>query len=600
MKKTGKIVLAVVLSLAFVAIAAVYHSGLSRVSLVGFVLNTFLSRNNPLGTLILESRRTGGQPPGATPVVAAGVDLGLLSSDPGNWPSYNRTFTSERYAPIRQINTENVGRLEPVCTFDTHLRENYESGPIMVNGALVFTTALDIFSIDPSTCRLNWQTHESFKPLTPNLVNRGAAYLDGRLFRGTLDGRVIAYDFKTGKRLWATAIGDPMREVVDAALIAWDGLVYAGVAQGDTKGVRGRMYALSAIDGHIVWETYVVPPLPGSSPRGPQGAMPAFQKDSWKNAPDVPISGGGTWTSYTLDASTGEIYIPVGNSAPDFVESLRAGENLFTNSVLVLDARTGNYARHYQVIPRDWHDWDVSNTPALITTRAGRKLLALAPKDGFLYAYDRDTKERIYRSPVTRIEHPDVPLNTHSETHFCPGAVGGAEWNGVAFDPHANLIFTGEDEWCTAVKLKTEAKVKAIEDGAYWMGADSANPLDLMGTQDPHSKWAGWLYATDADTGEWKWRLKSNYPILSGVTPTAGGLVFFGDMGGNFYAVEAVSGKPLWKHKMAGAIGGGVITYLADGRQKIAVAAGMSSVVWPTEQQTAKIVIFALPNPASP
>ncbi len=594
MKKTGKIVLTVVLSLACVAIAAVYRSGLSRVSLVGFVLNTFLSRNNPLGTLILESRGTGGPRPGATPVVAAGADVGLLSSDPGTWPTYNRTFTSERYAPLRQINTENVDRLEEICTYDTHLRENYESGPIMVSGALVFTTALDIFSIDPSTCRLNWRTHESFKPLTPNLVNRGAAYLDGRLFRGTLDGRVIAYDFKTGQRLWATAIGDPMREVVDAALIAWDGLVYAGVAQGDTKGVRGRMYALSAIDGHVVWETYVVPPLPGSSPRGPQGSVPAFQKDSWKNAPDVPISGGGTWASYTLDASNAELYIPVGNSSPDFVESLRAGANLFTNSVLVLDARTGNYARHYQVIPRDWHDWDVSNTPALITTRAGRKLLALAPKDGFLYAYDRATKERIYRSPVTRIEHPDVPLNTNSETHFCPGSVGGAEWNGVAFDPHANLIFTGEDEWCTAVKLKTEAKVKAIEAGAFWMGAETANPLDLMGTQDPHSKWAGWLYATDADTGEWKWRLKSNYPILSGITPTAGGLVFFGDMGGNFYAVDAASGKPLWKHTLAGAIGGGVITYLADGRQKIAVAAGMSSVVWPTEQQTAKIVIFAL------
>jgi alcohol dehydrogenase (cytochrome c) len=600
MKRTGKIVAATVLTLLCMAGAGVYYSGLSRITLFGFVLNTFLSRNNPLGTLIVERRRTGTSASGPAPALAAAADAALLSSDPGDWPSYNRTLTSERYAPLPQINTKNVDRLKEICQFDTHLRENYESGPIVVHGALIFTSALDTFSIDPSTCRLNWQAHENYQPLSPNLVNRGAAYLDGRLFRGTLDGRVIAYDFNTGKRLWVAVIGDPSKELVDAALIAWDGLVFAGVAQGDTKGVRGRMYALSASDGHVVWETYVVPPLPGNAQRGPQGSMPAFQKESWKNAPDVPISGGGTWTSYTLDVSTAELYIPVGNSSPDFVESLRPGENLFTNSVLVLDAHTGNYASHYRVIPRDWHDWDVSNTPALITTRAGRKLLALAPKDGFLYAYDRGTKQLIYRSPVTRIEHPDVPLNTHSETHFCPGAVGGAEWNGVAFDPHSNLLFTGEDEWCTAVKLKTEAQVKAIEEGAYWMGADTPNPMALMGTQDPHSKWAGWLYATDADTGEWTWRLKSNYPILSGVTPTAGGLVFFGDMGGNLYAADIASGKPLWKHKVAGAIGGGVVTYVVDGKQRVAVAAGMSSVVWPTEQHTAKIVIFALPDAGSP
>jgi alcohol dehydrogenase (cytochrome c) len=128
------------------------------------------------------------------------------------------------------------------------------------------------------------------------------------------------------------------------------------------------------------------------------------------------------------------------------------------------------------------------------------------------------------------------------------------------------------------------------------MGANTANPLDTMGTQDPHSKWAGWLYGTDADTGIWKWRLKSNYPILSGVTPTAGGIVFFGDMGGNAYAVDSLSGKPLWRQKLDGAIGGGVITYLAGGSQKVALTAGLSSILWPTQQATAKIVVLGLPT----
>jgi alcohol dehydrogenase (cytochrome c) len=559
--------------------------------MVGFVLNTFRSRDNPLGTLVLESRgRT--EPWKESAAVRIADDL-------NGWPSFNRTLTSERFAPIDQINVNNVHSLKLMCTFDTHLRENYESGPLVVNGALIFTTAFDVYSLDPSTCKLNWQAHEDIKLVTPNLVNRGAAYLDGRIYRGTLDGRVIAYDIGTGKRSWATSIADPAREVVDAALIAWNGLVFAGVAQGDTKGVRGRMYALDASDGHIVWETLLIPPAPGDAARGPQGVMPAMQKDSWHNLPGVPISGGGTWTSYTLDAVAGELFVPVGNSSPDFVENLRPGSDLFSNSVLILDAKTGNYASHYQVIPRDWHDWDVSNTPSLFTTRSGRKVMALAPKDGYLYVYDRDTRQRLFRSPATRLENHDLPLNTVTETHFCPGAVGGAEWNGVAYHPPTNLIFTGEDDWCTAVKLMSNADVKAIPEGDYWMGANTASPLEVMGTQDPHSTWAGWLYATDADTGEWKWRLKSNYPILSGVTPTAGGLVFFGDLGGNLYAADAASGKPLWKNRMAGAIGGGIITYVAGGSQKVAVAVGTSSIVWPTEQTTAKIVIFALPDAAS-
>jgi alcohol dehydrogenase (cytochrome c) len=592
--KKRNIAIGTVLGIAAVAAIALYFSGISRITLTGYILNTFLSRNNPLGTLLVEVHR-GVEPAVSSPVLESSPAQGTTVPDDGTWPSYNRTLTSRRYSPLVQINKKNVAKLKVLCSYDTHLRENYETGPLMVDGALIFTTGYDIFSINPSNCRLNWRAHEDFKARSPLLVNRGAAYLDGRLFRGTMDSRVMAYDFKTGKRIWETLIGDADKEQVDAALIAWNGLVFAGVAYGDTKGVRGRMYALSADDGHIVWETFLIPKAPSDPVRGPQGAMPESQAASWKNAPDVPISGGGTWTSYTLDPESGRLYVPVGNSSPDFVESLRPGENLFTNSVVVLDAKSGNYVSHIQVIPRDWHDWDVSNTPALLTTRGGKQLLAIAPKDGYLYGYDLVSGQKLYQSQATRIEHADVPLNTEKEVHFCPGAVGGAEWNGVAYHPATNLIYTGEDEWCTAVKLKDEAKVRAMDNGTYWMGAETANPLDLMGTQDPHSKWAGWLYATDADSGEWKWRLKSNYPILSGVTPTAGGIVLFGDMGGNVYAVDAVEGEPLWTQKVAGAVGGGVITYLADGSQKVAVAAGLSSILWPTEQATAKIVIMGLP-----
>jgi alcohol dehydrogenase (cytochrome c) len=514
-------------------------------------------------------------------------------SDSGSWPSYNRTLTSERYSPLHAIDAQNVRDLKVLCSYDTKLRESFETGPLMVDGALIGTTALDIFSIDPTNCRENWRTHEDYEIHILGL-NRGAAYLDGRLFRGTMDGRVLAYDFKTGERLWATPIADPGKgEIVDAAPIAWNGLVYLGTATG-FKSMKGRLYALSAATGSIVWETYLVPRSDGDPIRGPAGAMPVSAITTWKNAPDVPISGGGTWTSYTLDPATGRLYVPAANPSPDFVLSLREGENLYTDSVVILDANTGAYLNHFQVAPRDWHDWDVSNAPAVITTKSGKQLVSFAPKNGHLYGVDLATNGLLYRSAVTRVENVDVPLTTDRDTHFCPGSVGGGEWNGVAYDPQNNLIFTGETEWCTTVRLQSDSEVKAVSDGSIWMGGVKIDPLDIAGKQDPHSDWAGWLYATDADSGAWKWRLKTNYPIVSGITPTGGGLVFFGDMGGNFYAVDAMSGQKLWSKKLDGAIGGGVITYNAGGSQKVAVAAGLTSILWPTEQSTAKIVILGL------
>jgi alcohol dehydrogenase (cytochrome c) len=580
------------------AALALSLSGWSPITLAGMVLNTFRTANSPAGTLVVELRES-------SPVTAIGTtgaaDTSSRSNaepfDGGSWPSYNRTLTSQRYSPLNQINTQTVRGLKVLCSYDTHLHENFNPGPLMVDGALIGTTVHDTFSINPSTCRENWRTHEDFKPWAL-LLNRGAAYLDRRVFRGTQDGRVLAYDFKTGQRLWATTIADPKTgEIVSAAPIAWNGLVFIGNALGDVKGVKGRMYALAAEDGRIVWETYLVPKEPEHPVRGPEGRMPASAITTWENALDVPISGGATWTSYTLDPATGRLYVPVANGAPDFVKHLREGLNLYTNSIVVLDAKTGAYIDHFPAAPEgDWHDWDVSNAPSIFMTRGGTQLLSFAPKNGHLYGFDLATRQLRYRRPVTRIENADVPLSTDKDTHFCPGSTGGGEWNGVAYDPQTNLVLTGQSEWCTTVRLQPDVKVKAAKDGEPWMGNSIINPLHISGI--PDRDWAGWVYATDADSGEWKWRSKSNYPTLSGITPTGGGLVFFGDMGGNFYAVDASNGRRLWGQKLEGAVGGGVITYAANGSQKVAVAAGLSSIVWPTEVATAKIVILGLGEPA--
>ncbi len=554
---------------------------------VGETRSELLSLRAPPGTATTE--RNPAYKGAAAPAPAAGP-----SPAAADWPSYNKTLSSERFSDLSQINTKNVGKLKVLCTYDTGRLTSFETGLIMVEGALIGTTEFDIFSIDPATCAENWRTHEEY-PAYVLPTNRGAAYLDGMLFRGTEDGRLLAYDFKTGKRLWETTIADVKKgEAVPAAPIAWEGLVFIGNAGGDFKGGKGRMYALDARKGKIVWEFFLVPKSEGDAVRGPQGASP-LDNSTWKNVSGAPISGGGMWTSTTLDPATGLLYVPVGNPAPDYDIGAREGENFFADSVVVLDAKTGAYKNHYKIVRRDWHDWDVSNPPALFQTTGGKKLMALSPKDGFLYGFDRADNKLLYRTPVTTIENAEEPFSTEKDVHFCPGAGGGGEWNSPAYDPVTNLIFTGDVDWCTTVKLQTRDEVVSTSMGQPWTGEKSLNPFNVFGKfTRADGVWAGWLHAVDADSGVWKWRLKSNYPIMGAVTPTAGGLVFFGDMGGNFYALDAATGQKLWGQKIGGAIGGGVITYTANGAQKVAVATGYISPAFPAEIRRAQIAILGL------
>lgn len=506
-----------------------------------------------------------------------------------DWPTYNRTLSSERFATLDAITTKNVSALKVRCAYDTGEQTGFQTGLVQVDGALFATTEHDTFSIDPDTCKQNWRMHEDFKGGMLQ-VNRGLAWLDGRIFRGTADGRVLGYDAKTGKRLWSTTIADPAKgESVPAAPIAWSGLVFVGNAGSDNKGVKGRMYALDAQDGRIVWEFYMVPKGDGDFARGPQAPnTPADAAASWKNTTGLPITGGGTWTSYTLDPANGLLYVPGGNPAPDFSNEHREGDNLFTSSVVVLDAKTGAYQRHFQMVKRDFHDWDASTAPALFTSQAGHRLLAEAPKDGHLHVIDLADGNTLYSNPVTQVANIEAPI-TAAGTRFCPGSQGGAEWNSPAYDPADNLIITGEVDWCTTVHAGSAESIAAAPMAQPWSGSP-----DGFGKQDDPKVWAGYLTATDADSGKVKWQFKAPFPLMSGITPTSGGVLFFGDMGGNFYAFNTASGKRLWSTDLGGAIAGGVITYDTGKGQKVAVAAGMTSPIWPTRKINGKIVVLGL------
>jgi alcohol dehydrogenase (cytochrome c) len=506
-----------------------------------------------------------------------------------DWPSYNRTLTSDRYATLEAIDNKNVVGLKVLCAFDTGEQSSFQTGLVEVDGSLFATTDRDTISIDPNTCKQNWRTHED-TAAGELKVNRGLAWFDHRVFRGTADGKVIAYDAKNGKRLWATVIADAAKgESVPAAPIAWEGLVFIGNAGGDNKGVKGRMYALDAKDGHIVWEFYLVPKGAGDAARGPAAPDPkSLSAATWKETKGFPITGGATWTSYSLDPKTGLLYIPAGNAAPDFLKESRPGENLYASSIVILDAKTGAFQRHFQLVKRDFHDWDVSSPPVLFLSRVGHRMMAEAPKDGHLYLFDINTGKLVYRKPVTTVLNAEAPL-TAQGTHFCPGAQGGAEWNGAAFDPANNLIFTGEVDWCTTVKTVAAGTLANSPPGKPWSGATEG-----FGKQDDQKMWSGWMTASDADSGERKWQFHAPFPLLGGVTPTTGRLVLFGDMGGNLYALDAASGTKLWSKDLGGAIGGGVITYDTGVGQKIAVAAGMTSPIWPTPKVNGKIVILGL------
>jgi len=560
---------------------------------IAYARNALLTWSAPKGSTTTELNPAYRGTPAPSPVAAA------ANPADGEWPSYNRTLTSERYAPLAEINTSNVGRLKVLCTYDTKQYTSFENGPIVVEGALIGSTSSDIFSLDPATCAENWRTHEETESRFLSPI-RGVAYTDGMLFRGSQDGQVLAYDFKTGKRIWKTTVTENSEVSIAAAPIAWDGLVFIGNSSGDTKGGKGHMFALDAKTGKVVWEFFLVPKTEGDRVIAPLGDSP-LDTSTWNNPPGFPISGGGSWASTTLDPATGELYVPVGNPSPAYAIGVREGDNLYTGSIVVLDAKTGAYKRHFKLVQRDWHDWDVVSPPSLIKTAGGKKLLAEAPKDGYLYGIDLAKNTVNFRVPVTKIENIDAPFSVDAEVHFCPGVNGGAAWNGPAYDPQTNLILVGEIDWCTSVKMQTEQQIRDVPAGGFWTGMAPSNPFQILGIQDDgRGAWSGWVYAVDADSGVWKWRLKSNYPILSGMTPTAGGLAFFGDVCGDLYALDAATGEKLWGEDIGGAIGGGVIAYRAGGGEKIAVATGYTNPLWPTELATGQVVVLGLDGERNP
>jgi alcohol dehydrogenase (cytochrome c) len=499
-----------------------------------------------------------------------------------DWLTYNRTLEGHRGSPLAEIDTANVARLHPVCTFPLGEQVSFQSGPVVVGGTMYVTSPEHTWALDAATCTLRWRHEYRYHP-RPDFdikVNRGVAYLSGRLFRGANDGRVYALDAYTGQELWSAVVGDVEKgETFPAAPVAWNGLVFIGNAGGDNFGVTGRMMALDAESGGIVWSTELVADA-GQAAR------------TWPPATEeIPRGGGATWTSYALDTLTGGLFVATGNAAPDFLGEARPGANLHTYSVVELDARLGTIRRARQLLGDDIHDWDLAAAPSLVTSASGRRLILQAGKDGHVYALDRASGATVWRTVVTRRENVDAPL-TAEGTRFCPGVNGGVEWNGPAYSREAGAVFVNGIDWCTTVKIAPVSELEGKE-GLPWTGSSELrHPFGV-----PDSVRSGWVTALDVETGAVRWRFRSPTPMVAGVTPTAGGLVFTGDLHGDVLALDATTGKVRWRWTTSLPIGGGVVTYRAGGRQYVAVAAGMHApVTWRLDSPPAEVLVFAVPG----
>jgi alcohol dehydrogenase (cytochrome c) len=510
------------------------------------------------------------------------------SGGDADWPMYNRGYDGTRFSPLAQITTANVATLVPACTFPLGVKANMQTGLVAVGGTLYFTTVTDTYAVDAATCALRWRHNYDFDPkppFDPNKVNRGVAYLDGpdraRLFRGANDGHVMALDAATGEELWSAVSGDPSAgETFPAAPIAWNGMVFMGNAGGDNFSVKGRVMAFDANSGGRVW-TFELLPENGVDAR------------SWPASTErFPKVGGASWTSYALDTATGVVYTPTGNAAPDFIAEFRPGRNLYSYSVVGLHAREGTLDTFYQLLERDYHDWDIAAAPSLISTRAGQHLVVAAGKDGHLYGTDRASGRRVYATAVSTIENIDAPL-TGKGAHFCPGVNGGVEWNGPSYSPHTNLLYIGSVDWCTQLATYLPSQPGKIrgKEALPWTGSNKLR--EPFGANDSTRR--GWLTAVDADDGSIKWRYASPTPLIAGVTATAGDVVFTGDLNGNVLAFDARDGHELWRYAAGAPIGGGVITYQVGGVEYLAVAVGLNSPLgWKLNSPPARVLVFKL------
>lgn len=484
-----------------------------------------------------------------------------------DWPSYDGDLSGNRFSPIKQIDRTNAARIVPKWIYSLPDTPSLETTPLVFEGIMYVTSANECYALDAGSGREVWHYHRQRTKGLGGKVNRGAAISGERVFMVTDHAHLIALNRFTGKLLWETEMADYRQNyaATSAPLIVGD-LVVSGIAGGD-GGVRGFLAAFDQKTGQEAWRFWTIPD------KGQPGS------ETW-NGKNYAHPGGATWFTGSYDPELKVLFWQVGNPGPDHNGDEREGDNLYSDSVIALDGKTGQLKWHYQFTPHDEWDWDAAEPLTLVDAPwqgQQRKLLLQANRNGFFYILDRTNGKLLLGKPFVKkltwareigpkgrpIRNPDVEP-TEKGTKVCPAVLGAANWWSTAFDPASGLYYIQAIESC-GIYLKRPVDWQA---GRGFMGGSSRNA-----PSDPPQRY---LRAIDIQTGKIAWELPQvgSGESRSGTLATAGGLIFFGEDSGSVMAADSSNGKVLWHFQTSQSLRASPMTYMFDNKQYVALASG--------------------------
>ncbi len=507
----------------------------------------------------------------------------------GNWVTYHGSYKGWHYSPLEQISTKTVGKLTEAWSHSaSRARRGIESMPLAIDGMLFYTGPYNqVYALDGATGKPLWTYKQKLNEdlvarQTHGPFNRGIAAAHGNIIIATLDGKVAAIDMKTGKLAWETKLIDSAKLTVGFTgppLLVKDKIIVG--AQGGEWPYRGPIFGVDARTGQKVWEFLTV----GGNDGTASDRRDTWGHDSWK------VGGGGAWMGASYDPETNSLWVGTGNPAPLFdwagpdwkTMGPRPGDNLYTSSVILLDPDTGVLKAYHQEVPHDAWDFDSAPDGFYFMEQKGKKYVVHPSKGGHIYIYDRQGKlVNVYKGvdnitfakfkPNGEIyDRMDMREGKHEQ--LCPAINGGLSYNSGTYNPKTGLFYKLGYEWCMDLTVQ---KVEPITEpvAQLYIGADFKFVIPKG-----EKSMRGHIRARDPVSGKVKFEI--TYP---GATPhssllsTAGGVLFVGEADGMFAAYDVTNGKKLWTHNNGIGHGGGIITYMAKGKQYVAVATGWGSL----------------------
>jgi alcohol dehydrogenase (cytochrome c) len=525
---------------------------------------------------------------GATPLAAAELDgNALLNADqnPNDWVMYHQSYKSWHYSPLDQINTGNVKELKVAWMHNPGgSARGIQSFPLAIDGRIYYTSSNDqIWALDGATGQFLWtfkpSINEELAQGTPyNPYNRGLAAAYGNLYIGTVDGRLIAVDMKTGKSVWDTKLVDVSKGnkgFTGAPLVVKDKVII-GANGGELSGCCGPIYGVDAHSGQKVWQFDTI--------GGDERSRASWGNDSWKTG------GGGGWMTGTYDPDTDTVFWGTANPAPDYDLARRPGDNLYTSGVVALDPNSGSLKSYFQEIPHDSWDFDGAVGEFVMIDRDGQRYAVHPNKGGYVYVYNRDPShvplkiENVWHLGETSNFVKDVDPHTGQligrrdvvigeNKNVCPAVDGAISWNSGSFNPDTGLYYKVGQEWCQDMEA-LQLKKPADYSGQMYMSATYTS-IPPPG----HDSAYGHVNARDPITGKQVWEVIYKYPPMASLLSTKGGLVFVPGADGILDALDAKTGQKLWSQNDGLGHDGGIISYMANGKQYILVTTGWGSYV---------------------